>query len=280
MKHKIIGSSFALITSLVAVIACGGDDTSAGSDSGAAGSSSAGSSGAAGTSGAAGSSGAAGEDASVSALHAAFAEFDINNTDIYLEDGEVVIETNGLPNHTTPYWVVGHELYVAPQEGYVGTPSLIPGYDGSATLRVSVNPQLAANTSATHLGAIGIAVSGAAIFNDQEGNGPLSSAAVSLDYTGAHIGPQEYHYHTEPVAFSDDDENLVGILEDGFFIYGRKCNSTGTYPSDLDDSSGHTAKTQHSVGAEYHYHIGNELYIDKYYLIFPGELRGTPSSIM
>lgn len=211
-------------------------------------------------------------------LHAAFAEFDTDETNIYLEGSNVVIETTGNPNHTTVYWGEGHPLYIEEPDVQL-TPSRIPGFDGSATLRVSQNPQLASSSTATQLGAIGIAVSGAAIFNDQEGNGPLEGAAASLDYTGAHIGPSVYHYHLEPTAWSEDDSNLVGILADGFFVYGRKCNSTGDYPTDLDASGGHMSTTQHTIEAEYHYHIENELYLNQYYIIFPGDYQGTPNAI-
>ena len=213
-----------------------------------------------------------------SELHAAFAEFDSDETDIYLEGSNVVIETTGNPNHKTVYWGQGNELYQE-ESDVETTPSIIPNFDGAATLRVSANPQLANSSTSTSLGAIGIAVSGAAIFNDQEGNGPLNEAAASLDHTGGHIGPQEYHYHLEPKAWSDDDENLIGILADGFFVYGRKCNSTGDHPTDLDASGGHISTTQHTTEAEYHYHIENELYLNQYYIIFPGDYQGTPSSI-
>ena len=211
-------------------------------------------------------------------LHAAFAEFDPDETDIYLNGSNVVIETTGNPNHETVYWGAGHPLYQAEPEVDL-TPSIIPNFDGAATLTVSQNPQLASSSTATSLGAIGIAVSGAAIYNDQEGNGPLNEAAASLDYTGGHIGPDVYHYHIEPTAFSEDDSNLVGILADGFFVYGRKCDSTGTYPEDLDASGGHVSTTQHTTEEEYHYHIENELYLNQYYIIFPGDYQGTPSSI-
>ncbi|MCL6268241.1 YHYH protein [Flagellimonas myxillae] len=211
-------------------------------------------------------------------LHAAFAEFDENNTDIYLEGTNVVIETNGLPNHTSVYWGPGQSLYME-EPNVETTPSIIPNFNAEATLRVPQNPQLASSSTSTNMGAIGIAVSGAAIFNDQEGSGPLNEAAASLDYTGGHIGPAEYHYHLEPTAWSEDDENLIGILADGFFIYGRKCNSTGTYPTDLDASGGHTHTTQHSDEAEYHYHIQNELYLNQYYVIFPGDYQGSPNAI-
>ncbi len=213
-------------------------------------------------------------------LHAAFAEFDTDETDIYIDGNNVVIETTGNPNHTSEYWGEGHELYIDENLGNSATPNRIPGYDGSATLRVSLNPQVASSSTSTSLGAIGIAVSGGAIFNDQEGSGALTAGvAQGMDYSGGHIGPAEYHYHLEPKAFSDDDENLVGIMADGFFIYGRKCNATGTYPTDLDVSGGHTHTTQHSESDEYHYHIINELYLDQYHIIFAGDYQGTPTGI-
>ena len=217
-------------------------------------------------------------------LHAAFAEFDANYTDIYVDGTDFVIETDGVPNHTTPYYSSTHPLYVAPtvtsQADMTPTRIDTSGRDFEASLTVSSNPEKANSTSATQLGSIGIAVSGAFIYNDQEGGGPLDAAAGSLDYNGAHIGPSNYHYHLEPLAFTDDDEKLVGIISDGFFIYGRKCNSTSTYPTDLDASGGHKSTTQHTDEAEYHYHIINELYGSLgRYLLFAGPYQGTPNAV-
>ena len=224
------------------------------------------------------------EEETTGTLHAAFAEFDTGETDIYLSGNNVVIETTGLPNHTTPYWSETHPLYVAPTVTSSGqmTPTRIDtsGRDNSATLTVSTNPSIASSTTSTELGSIGIAVSGAYLYNDQEGGGALDSAAGSLDYSGAHIGPSDYHYHLEPLAFSDDDDKLNGIISDGFFIYGRKCNSTGTYPTDLDTSGGHTSTTQHTTTAEYHYHIINNLYSNTgRYIVFAGPYKGSPNAI-
>lgn len=220
----------------------------------------------------------------VTTLHNAFAEFDTDETTIYLDGNNVVIETTGLPNHTTPYWSESHALYVAPTVTNTAqmTPTRIDtsGRDNSTSTSVSASPSLASSSTNTALGAIGIAVSGAYLYNDQEGNGDLDSAAGSLDYSGAHIGPSDYHYHLEPLAFSDDDDKLNGIISDGFFIYGRKCNSTGTYPTDLDVSGGHTSVTQHTETAEYHYHIINDLYSNTgRYIVFAGPYQGTPNAI-
>lgn len=216
-----------------------------------------------------------GDDPEVTELHAAYAAFNPDATTIFLDGSNVVIETTGLPNHETVYWGEGNELYM--EEGDVNlTPTRIPDRDQAATIMVDASPDLTGSTIATELGIIGIAVSGSYIFNDQEGNGPLDQAAGSLDWTGAHIGPSVYHYHLEPKAFTDDDENLVGILLDGIFLYGRKCNSTGDYPTDLDASGGHTTTTQYTDGEEeYHYHIINELYSTTgSYIAFAGPFQG------
>ncbi|MGY0391161.1 YHYH protein [Bizionia sp. KMM 8389] len=236
-------------------------------------------------------------------LHPAYAVFDADNTDIILNGSSVSIETNGMANHTSPYWSnttervavdpmgntlitpaasEDHPLFVEPTVTTFEhmAPGNIDDFNGSFTLTVPANPQLASNSTATGLGAIGIAISGAVIYNDQEGpNDPLDSAVGSLDYTAAHTGPQSYHYHLEPKAWSDDDENLIGVIADGFFLYGRKCHATGTYPDDLDASGGHTSTTQYATTAEYHYHIQNELFLNQFYILFPGDYQGTPNAI-
>lgn len=236
-------------------------------------------------------------------LHLAFAEFDADNVSIMMNGSNVIIETNGMPNHTSPYWsnttarsavdpmgqtlttpasAVNHPLFVAPFNNDYSqmAPGNIDDFNGSYSLTVKANPTKASSTSATGLGAIGIAISGAMIYNDEEGpNIPLEGAIGSLDNDGAHTGPQSYHYHLEPKSWSNDDNKLIGIIADGFFLYGRKCNSTGTYPTDLDASGGHTSTTQHSTTAQYHYHIQNEVYLNQYYILFPGNYQGSASSI-
>lgn len=243
------------------------------------------------------------DTSSGSGLHSAFSEFDADNFTIYLDGDKVVIESNGYPNHTSPYWsnttarsavdpmgntlttpaaASNHPLFVEPTAtSYANmAPGNIDDFTGSYTLRVPTIPSLATASSATGLGAIGIAVSGGMIYNDEEGpNVPLDNAVGSLDYTGAHTGPQSYHYHLETKAWSNDDEKLIGIMSDGFFLYGRKCNSTSAHPTDLDGSGGHTSTTQHASTAEYHYHIQNDLYLNQYYILFPDDLKGTPNTI-
>ncbi len=213
-------------------------------------------------------------------LDPAFADF-AEDVVIYRSGSDVVIETDGLPDHTSPYWSASHDLYVAPTVTSVAqmSPGSIDNFSGTFELRVSAAPALS-SASATGLGAIGIAVSGSVIYNDEEGpNVPLDNAASSLDYSGAHTGPQSYHYHFEPTAWSQDDDALIGLIADGFFLYGRRCASVDGYPTDLDESGGHTSTTRHHASELYHYHIQNELYLGAYYILFPGDYQGTPSSI-
>ncbi|GHC53571.1 YHYH protein [Ulvibacter litoralis] len=239
--------SFAFITSILIVTACSTDDSTTDES----------------------------DEPIATELHAAFSAFNTEATTIYLDGANVVIETTGLPNHETVYWGEGHALYRDEPDVEV-TPSIMSSNNNAVTITVDATPNLSGSTVSTELNTIGIAVSGASIFNDQEGNGALDQAAASLDWTGAHIGPGVYHYHLEPKAFSNDDENLVGILLDGVFLYGRKCDATGTYPTDLDASGGHTSTTQYTEGEEeYHYHIINELYSNTgSYIAFTGPYQG------
>ncbi len=218
----------------------------------------------------------------------AFDDFNTDAVTVSFDGNEITIESTGVPNHTSPYWDSSNSLYIDP---VIADPNqMSPGKinTGSYTVTVPTSPTKAANPSNTGLGAIGIAVSGAPIFNDEEGpNISLSeNVASGFDYGGGHMGPTGYHYHLESsdveenTLLSHDDERLVGILQDGFLIYGRKCNATNDYPTDLDESGGHISSTQHSGEDEfYHYHIINEFYIGSYILLFGAELQGTPNAI-
>lgn len=266
-----IFNSFKLSLSVLVIslglVACGGgdDDTSDNSDSGTT--------------------------LATGVLHDAFLSFGANVT-VVLDGNEAVIETTGRPDHTSPYWNPDNAsgLYVAPDPSITTVAAMSPGfieeYDNLYTLRVPTSPALAASSSATSLGPVGIATSGAPIFNDQEGpNIALEIGVIQgFDRSGAHTGPETYHYHLEPKAITNDDDSLVGVIADGFFIYGRQCYSTpNTYPTDLDVSGGHTSITQHTgaadADAEYHYHITNDLYLSAYYLVFAEGYQGTPNSI-
>lgn len=237
----------------------------------------------------------------VDSLSGAYLEFVAapNVETVLSSDGcTVSLESDGKPDHTSPYWDpdgssglwVAHEnpeIFGNPdRENHSGraSPGFIDDYINVFNLTVPVYAEKAASPSSTSLGAIGIALSGTPIFNDQEGNGDVGpGVAEGLDRNGAHTGPQTYHYHLEPKAISEDNFNLVGIMADGFFIYGRREFSTGEYPTDLDQSNGHIGMTpQDGTEEVYHYHIDQDEYLTEgsgYYLLFPGDFQGTPNAI-
>jgi len=220
---------------------------------------------------------------------AAFDDFNEEAVTVSFDGDEITIVSNALPNHTSPYYSTDNSLYIEPVIADPGQMSPGTIREGSYSLTVPASPQRASTTSSTGLGAIGIAITGAPIFNDEEGpNASLSANVASgFDYAGGHMGPTGYHYHLEAqdveenTVLSFDDDKLVGILQDGFLLYGRKDSETNDYPDDLDDSGGHVGPTQHSNGEDvYHYHIVNEVYIGSYILLFGGDLQGTPNRIM
>nr|WP_298999023.1 YHYH protein [uncultured Allomuricauda sp.] len=223
----------------------------------------------------------------VSTPLAAFDEFNTDAVTVSFDGDNITIESNGVPNHTSPYWPETHPLYVEPIVAVALTPGRIGG-NRSYSITVPSVPELASSSTATGLGPIGIAVTGVPIFNDLEGdNRPIEEViAETFDYAGAHNGPSGYHYHIESsdipenTVLSHDDEKLIGIMADGFLLYGRR-EMDGSYPTDLDESGGHFGVTQHSNGEIiYHYHIVNEFYFGNVIALFAGDLQGTPNTVL
>lgn len=217
----------------------------------------------------------------------AFDEFNGSAVTVSFANDEITIVSNALPNHTSPYWETTEALYIDPI--VANEQSISPGYitESSYTLTVPTAPEKATTTTETGLGAIGISVTGVPIYNQSEGPTDVTEGTASgFDWAGGHSGPTGYHYHVEARDVQEtspltiDDDQLLGIMSDGFLIYGRKCESTGTYPTDGDASNGHFSTTQHSDEAFYHYHIVNDIYLNTYYLLFGVDLQGTPNSIM
>lgn len=221
----------------------------------------------------------------------AFLWFNSDDVTVTLDGSEVVIESTARPDHTTPYWDPNGTsgLWIEADPNITDVDQMSPGFidrfDNMYTLRVPINPVKANTSTATTLGAVGISVNGVPIFNDQEGpNVDLDLGVISgFDRAGGHTGPETYHYHLEPRPISNDDSELVGVIADGFLIYGRRDFVDGNYPTDLDISGGHVGFTQHT-GTEdgdevYHYHIKNEFYLGEYYLLFPEDYQGTPNNI-
>ena len=113
-------------------------------------------------------------------------------------------------------------------------------------------------TQAMSLGAVGVAVNGVDVFDNQAAPGDdIYDEAKSFDECQGH--PQNtgaYHYHSEPYAISYDDDRLIGVLRDGSFVYGRR-DPDGSVPTNLDAAGGHTSTTVDSPQTPVYHHHAN-----------------------
>ncbi len=175
----------------------------------------------------------------------------------------VTFTTQNLPNHTSPYWPTSNALY----EAYNGTnpnwnqnPNEISAQN--IVLTMSINPAEASNKQATSLGPIGIARNGVVFFNQYAGpDQPLTNEIDSFDQWLGH--PQrtgQYHYHIEPIYLTHEfgEDAFLGVLSDGFPVYGPIENGEVITNANLDDYHGHTSATADFPDGIYHYHITSE----------------------
>ncbi|CAM1354055.1 YHYH protein [Tenacibaculum halocynthiae] len=190
------------------------------------------------------------------------------------------ITTNGLPDHKSPYWEQGNVMY----EAYNGTnpnwnknPNTIQAQN--ITFKIPLYPKEATIKEATSLGPIGISLNGVAFFNQYAGpnNQPLTNEINSFDqYLGHPQNSGQYHYHIEPVYLTNKlgKSSFLGLLADGFPVYGPEENGGTITNSDLDDYHGHVSVTPDFPNGIYHYHITS----DDPYLNGSG-YYGTPGNV-
>lgn len=183
----------------------------------------------------------------------------------------ITIKTSDQPDHKSAYWPTANPQYEA------FNPSVnSPSYTGGAfmkapntistqtiTLKIPVNPIVAATHAATPMGTIGIALNGVPFFNQYAAGGAALTGEVNgFDQAWGH--PQQsgmYHYHVEPyflttVKAGATKWGLMGFLLDGFPVYGPK-EENNTDPIGLDVYHGHTHVTADFSTGIYHYHITN-----------------------
>jgi hypothetical protein len=206
-------------------------------------------------------------------------KFDGTGLSYAVNGNTVTFTTDDLPNHTSPYWPTNNALY----EAYNGTnsnwnqnPNEI--VEQNIVFTITLNPEEASNKEATGLGPIGISRNGVVFFNQYAGpDQPLTNEINSFDqYLGHPTGTDQYHYHIEPTYLTQQfgEDAFLGLLSDGFPVYGPTENGETITNDDLDDYHGHTAATVDFPNEIYHYHITSE---DPY--INGNGYFGTPGNI-
>lgn len=184
------------------------------------------------------------------------------------------ITGNGLPSHVTG-------IYPIPPSSaafkYDGNPNSIKAQ--SVALSVPANPSIAKTPSCVGLGAIGVMLTGAQLYNALDGLGRDAAAHEVLDTCNGHPDQSgTYHYHMIGKCMSDPGtghSNLLGFAADGFGIYGvRGTDGKTLTDADLDACHGHTHAIlwNGKTVAMYHYHMTYD------YPYSLGCYRGTPAS--
>lgn len=178
-----------------------------------------------------------------------------------ISGNNVIFTTTDLPNHKSPYWDPSNELYEAyngSNSNFNQNPNTIS--EQNIVFTIPLNPSAASTNEATSLGPIGISRNGVVFFNQYAGpnNQPLTSEINSFDqYLGHPQQAGSYHYHIEPTfltgAFGADA--FLGLLSDGFPVYGPMENGEAVTNDDLDEFHGHTSATGDFSEGIYHYHI-------------------------
>jgi hypothetical protein len=197
---------------------------------------------------------------------------------VKVDGSVVVITTTDVPDHKSPYFGAGNAQY----EAYNGTnrsfqinPNSIRSQQ--MTFRIPLAPTRLTTPSPTPLGPIGVATNGVAIFNQYAGpNQPLTGEINSFDQYNGH--PQMtgvYHYHVEPTWLTRTSrEALVGVLLDGYPVYGPMENGALVSTANLDAAHGHTSVTREFPQGIYHYHTTS----DAPYINGSG-FTGTPGTV-
>ncbi len=198
----------------------------------------------------------------------------------YAVNGNLVtFTTQNLPNHTSPYYPTNNPLY----EDYNGTNSnfrINPNEIASQNIvfTITLNPEEAVNKEATPMGAIGISRNGVVFLNQYAAGGaPLTNEINSFDQWNGHpTGNGQYHYHIEPTYLTQQfgEDAFLGLLSDGFPVYGPVEDGKDITNADLDDYHGHMHATDDFPEGIYHYHITSE---DPY--INGNGFYGTPGNV-
>lgn len=204
-------------------------------------------------------------------------------TNMYVSGDYIIIQSQGLPDHTSPYYAgtPWEDSLYAPYDGDNASFYLAPGVISAMnyTFKIPLNPQEAAAKQATPLGPIGISLNGVPFFNQYNGAGAsLGDPELNtFDQWNGHPTPMNsYHYHKEPLYLTQTkgSDALLGFLLDGFPVYGPVENGVTITDADLDAYHGHFGPTADYPNGIYHYHVTSE---DPY--INGDGFYGTPGTV-
>ncbi len=172
------------------------------------------------------------------------------------------ISGNGLPNHNTGTFPIAIS---DPVYQFDKNPNAIA--TSTMAWQLPLAPVVASIPTCTHLGAMGVLLSGARLFNASDADGRDAVAHEVQDACDGH--PQRvgiYHYHALSRCNGQTDvagqhSPLVGFIADGFGLFGNQGEGgVALTNADLDLCHGHTHAVTIDGGSvvSYHYHATKE----------------------
>lgn len=170
-----------------------------------------------------------------------------------VQGGNVIIQADGQPDHTSNYFETSNACYEALNiDGRRQNPNTLAEQNFSVT--VPSTP--AGGGGAMSLGVVGIAVNGVAIFSNAAAPGDnIYDEVQTFDKCEGHPAGTTYHYHIEPPSITSNDSTFIGVMRDGNPVYGRT-DQGGGLTTGLDANGGHSGPTVDSGGSSvYHYHV-------------------------
>ena len=203
-----------------------------------------------------------------------------DNVSITINDGSFSFVSDGLPNHELP------DQFLVPVEGnnppfdgdniedefeIADTDGLI--VESPLDVDITTTPEYSDDVTLTDLSTIGVMISGAPLFNDYEDmNREFVAVDDNISLDGVYFidscnghplaSGDSYHYHGVPYCITDvvdvdeSHSTMIGVLLDGFPIYGPQgADGVAMSNSDLDECSGHVEATTEFPDGIYHYHL-------------------------
>ena len=147
---------------------------------------------------------------------------------------------------------------------------------GEVDATITTQPNYVEMVTDTSLGRIGVALSGAQLYNDYENlertivakdDQVIHDHVAFLDDCNGHTlaDGTSYHYHGIPLCITaeldkaDSHSFMLGVLEDGFPVYGNfGLAGEIVTNADLDECSGHIEPTPEFPEGIYHYHLTDD----------------------
>jgi hypothetical protein len=147
--------------------------------------------------------------------------------------------TDDIPNYNSGYFGDCDSRYESAPSGNSYNPNIIS--DQNYSVSIPKDPRVNGTATASTFDIVGVSTNGIALFNNEAAPGDsLANELLTMDSgTGHPTNGGNYHYHSEPSKLTTSGSGvLIGIMKDGFPIYGPKEADNTTDPVYVANNGG------------------------------------------